>query len=204
MLPKRRTTSPTFNPAVSAGPPGFIVAMIEPSGCFMPSASAISGVTCWTMRPSQLGRTQPYFSIRPITNCALLAGIAKPRPAEPVVGETSAVSIPITSPFMLNSGPPEFPWFIAASVWMKSSYGVSMMLRLSALTMPELTDIPRPSGLPMATTGSPIWSLSLSPQCATGSGWPTSTFKRATSPTRVALRTLPELLDPSEKFTMIS
>ena len=31
--------------------------------------------------------------------------------------------MPITSPFMLNSGPPELPRLIAASVWMKSSYG---------------------------------------------------------------------------------
>ena len=41
-------------------------------------------------------------------------GIAKPKPAPgPLL---TNVLIPITSPFELMSGPPEFPGFIAASV----------------------------------------------------------------------------------------
>lgn len=32
-----------------------------------------------------------------------------------------AVLIPMTSPLMLSSGPPEFPKLMAASVWMKFS-----------------------------------------------------------------------------------
>ena len=48
-------------------------------------------------------------------------GTAKPMPIEPPVGEMIAVLMPTTSPSMLNSGPPELPRLIAASVWMKSS-----------------------------------------------------------------------------------
>ena len=48
---------------------------------------------------------------------AALAGIAKPIPIEPDwPGAIIAVLIPITSPFKLNKGPPEFPWLIDASV----------------------------------------------------------------------------------------
>ena len=42
-------------------------------------------------------------------------------PIEPPDGEMIAVLMPMTSPSMLNSGPPELPRLIAASVWMKSS-----------------------------------------------------------------------------------
>ncbi len=45
-------------------------------------------------------------------------GVAKPRPIEPPVGDRMAVLMPITSPFMSNSGPPELPLLMAASVWM--------------------------------------------------------------------------------------
>ena len=113
--------------------------------------------------------TLPYFISRPATKIASLAGMANPKPTEPVVGETMAVSTPMTSPLRLNNGPPELPWLIAASVWMKSSNGVSIRLRFNALTIPELTESPMPSGLPMAKTVSPTWILSLSAQCITGS-----------------------------------
>ena len=50
---------------------------------------------------------------------AKLIGIAKPKPAPgPLL---TKVFIPITSPFELISGPPEFPGFIAASVCIRSS-----------------------------------------------------------------------------------
>ena len=42
-------------------------------------------------------------------------------PIEPPVGEMMAVFTPMTSPSMLNSGPPELPRLMAASVWRKSS-----------------------------------------------------------------------------------
>ena len=42
-------------------------------------------------------------------------------PIDPPLGDRIAVFTPITWPSMLNSGPPELPRLIAASVWMKSS-----------------------------------------------------------------------------------
>ena len=42
-------------------------------------------------------------------------------PIEPPDGEMIAVLMPTTWPNMLNSGPPELPRLMAASVWMKSS-----------------------------------------------------------------------------------
>ena len=39
-------------------------------------------------------------------------------PTEPPEGERIAVFTPITSPAMLNSGPPELPLLMEASVWM--------------------------------------------------------------------------------------
>ena len=46
-------------------------------------------------------------------------GTEKPMPMEPPDGERIAVLMPMTSPSMLNSGPPELPLLMAASVWMK-------------------------------------------------------------------------------------
>jgi len=39
-------------------------------------------------------------------------------PIEPPVGEMMAVLMPTTLPSMSNSGPPELPRLMAASVWM--------------------------------------------------------------------------------------
>ena len=48
----------------------------------------------------------------------VLAGVANPMPIEPPDGDRMAVLMPITSPAMSNSGPPELPLLIDASVWM--------------------------------------------------------------------------------------
>ena len=48
----------------------------------------------------------------------MLIGMAKPMPW-PL--RMMAVLMPMTSPRMLNSGPPLLPGLIEASVWMKSS-----------------------------------------------------------------------------------
>ena len=82
-------------------------------------------------------------------------GMAKPMPTEPPEGDRIAVFIPITLPSWVNSGPPELPWLIGASIWMNWSYGPSPMSRLTAETMPAVTVPPRPNGLPIATTHSP-------------------------------------------------
>ena len=47
---------------------------------------------------------------------ARFAGIEKPMPTLPPVGEKIAVFIPKTSPSKLKSGPPELPLFMDASV----------------------------------------------------------------------------------------
>ena len=83
---------------------------------------------------------------------------------------------------MLNSGPPELPRLIAASVWMKSSYGPWRISRPRAETMPAVTVPPRPNGLPIATTQSPTRAVSESPNCTAGSGLSDLTCNRATSP----------------------
>ena len=79
----------------------------------------MSSVTCWMRTPSQPRRVSP--------NCAELVddrhapnstGTAKPMPIEPPDGEMIAVFMPMTSPLRLNSGPPELPRLMAASVWM--------------------------------------------------------------------------------------
>ena len=63
-----------------------------------------------------------------------------------------------------------------------------MMLRLSALTIPEVTDMPTPSGLPIAKARSPTRNWSLSANSSTGSGFSVSTFSSARS-TRLATPT---------------
>ena len=71
----------------------------------------------------------------------------------------TAVFMPITSPAELDSGPPEFPGLMAASVWMRCSrrsFSASIV-RSMADTMPRVTVGPpgRARALPMATTSSP-------------------------------------------------
>ncbi|MNF08939.1 hypothetical protein D3C80_2094840 [compost metagenome] len=71
--------------------------------------------------PSQPRRVSPKSLSCRTTLAASSVGTEKPMPIEPPVGEMIAVLMPITSPFMLNSGPPELPRLMAASVWMKLS-----------------------------------------------------------------------------------
>ena len=99
-----------------------------------------------------------------------LTGIAKPSPLALSDNDFPAVLMPMTSEFMLISGPPELPWLIAASVCTPSiTVSVSEPSpdsgtgRCSALMMPWVTVLRRPSGAPAAITSSPTCSLSESP-----------------------------------------
>ncbi len=74
--------------------------------------------TFWMRTPSQPRRVSPNLSNCSITGPAVPAGVAKPMPTEPPEGERMAVLMPMTSPSRLNSGPPELPLLMAASVWM--------------------------------------------------------------------------------------
>ena len=98
--------------------------------------------------------------------------------------------MPITSPFRLNSGPPELPGLIATSVWMKGtkfSWGSDRPL---ALTMPAVTEFSKPKGEPMASTQSPTRSLPGSPRLTLGrplaSILSSATSERGSAPIRRA------------------
>ncbi len=80
--------------------------------------------------------------------------------------------MPISSPLLLVSGPPEFPGLIGASVWIASRTALLSWTfvspvrtgRCMALTIPDVTVPLRPSGLPTATTSSPTASASELPK----------------------------------------
>ena len=93
----------------------------------------------------------------------------------------NAVPIATTSPAALNTGPPELPRLSAASIWMNELDWLSGVLRSSALTMPAVTVLASPNGLPIRNTGSPGRNLSLSPNVTAGSGRSASTFSKAIS-----------------------
>ncbi len=121
---------------------------------------AISEVISAAETPRYACCTLPASSSCATTLSTVLDGTAKPMPTFP--SPEPPVSIceltPITAPRELRSGPPLFPWLIAASVWITWSieypFG-ACTLRCSALTIPEVTVRSRPNGLPIATTGSP-------------------------------------------------
>ncbi|OGT96272.1 MAG: hypothetical protein A3I79_00700 [Gemmatimonadetes bacterium RIFCSPLOWO2_02_FULL_71_11] len=91
------------------------------------------------------------------------------------VGEAIALLIPMTSPLRFTSGPPELPGLIAASVWMKSWIAYRAFSSTSpssrrplALMMPAVTVKVKPSGLPTASTQSPIRTWSELPKTIVG------------------------------------
>ena len=92
-----------------------------------------------------------------MTFLAMLDGMAKPMPMLPPEGDTICELMPISSPRVLMRAPPELPWLMGASVWMKSSKLPSPepVARPLALTMPMVTVWPTPSGLPKARATSP-------------------------------------------------
>ena len=71
--------------------------------------------------PSQPRLTTPFSRRSMSTSSACAEGIAKPMPTLPPEGEKIAVLMPMTSPAALNTGPPELPLLMAASICRKSS-----------------------------------------------------------------------------------
>ena len=138
------------------------LATSAPLGLSNFSTSAISFVTTWILTPSQPLFVSPNSISWLITFFALFEGIAKPIPIEPDWPKI-AVLIPITSPSISKSGPPEFPTLIEASVWIKSSYLDNPISLFLAEIIPDVTVPPKPNGLPIAITQSPILALSESP-----------------------------------------
>ena len=68
--------------------------------------------------PSQPRRTSWNSRSCAMIGSTVSEGVAKPMPMEPPEGDRMAVLMPITSPFMSKSGPPELPLLMEASVWM--------------------------------------------------------------------------------------
>ena len=112
-----------------------------------------------------------------------------------------AVEMPITSPAMLNSGPPELPGLMAASVWMKSSKGPAPISRPRAEMMPEVTLPPRPKGLPAASTQEPTRARVEEPQGTLASWRPASIRSRARSVSSSVPTTRAGCSDPSCRET---
>ena len=118
-LPSNLTiTSPTSRPAGLAGPLSSMPAMSAPRAVprFEALGSRIVHVLDAHAEPAAAGLAELAKLVD--DRHAVEAGTAKPMPTEPPVGERMAVLMPITSPFMLNSGPPELPLLMEASVWM--------------------------------------------------------------------------------------
>ena len=93
------------------------------------------------------------------------------KPIEPL--RAAIVLTPTTCPPMSTSGPPEFPGFTAASVWMKSNPGAAAWRGAPfRLTMPSDTVCSSPKGWPSASTSSPTASRSESPSGSTGKASP--------------------------------
>ena len=109
---------------------------------------------------------RPSLMSRPATNFAVLMAIAK---QSPCAGRIIAVLTPMTSPRESTSGPPEFPGFSAASVWMTLSIRRPERARSDrprALTTPAVTLAWKPYGLPTAIAIWPTRSACESPSCA--------------------------------------
>ena len=97
--------------------------------------------------------------------------------------EYLALVMPMTSPYILKSAPPELPELMAQSVCMRFMVvpEESVTGRSSALIAPAVREnVSSPSGLPMATTLSPTFSVSESPS-TTGVRSVASIFRTAMS-----------------------
>ena len=98
--------------------------------------------------------TVPFFIRSFAMATASLTGMAKPRPSTPEE-LYFAVTMPMTCPEVLYTGPPELPALTAASIWnMLMPLSVPsevVMVRSSALIMPlVMVNSSSPSGLPTA------------------------------------------------------
>ena len=97
--------------------------------------------------------------------------------------EYLALVTPMTSPYILNSAPPELPELMAQSVCIRSMVmpPERVISRSMALMAPEVREkVSSPRGLPMATTLSPTFMASESPS-TTGVRFSASIFSTAMS-----------------------
>ena len=141
----------------------------------------------------------------------MLDGIAKPMPTLPAwppelaLGDSICELTPITWPSALNSGPPELPGLIAASVWITSSIEKPLgeaISRWSALTTPTVSVRSRPNGLPIAYAGSPTSTL-LESASASGLRLLAETFRSARSVEASSPTSLASSASPSPILALI-
>ena len=137
-------------------------------------------------------------------------GMAKPSPTLPPPTEAMAVLIPMTAPVASTSAPPELPGLIGASVCTALMTALvslpspaSRTGRSSALTIPLVTVPARPSGEPMATTGSPTTTEREVPrEAVTRPGFSTLRTAMSLAGSRPTIRAAEPL--PSENTARIS
>jgi len=104
---------------------------------------------------------RPFLMMPSRMRRAVFDGMAKLIPCHPPVRLKIAELMPMISPRTFSSGPPELPWFTAASCWMCSMALSLDICRPFALTMPRVTLSSRPYGLPTAKTCCPTRSTSI-------------------------------------------
>ncbi len=151
-----------------------------PLSPLIPNDSASAGVRGWMPTPSHPRRMVPVLASSRSISRTVLMGIANPIPWPPLI---IAVLIPTTSPWVLSSGPPEFPGLMDASVWIRSPVGSApgRSTRPVALITPRVTVLSSPKGFPTAIAHSPTLIFVESPSTATGSLRDGLILRRATS-----------------------
>ncbi len=194
-------------PAASAGLPGSTFTTRAPS--------RVPSVTDRACTPSEACTAVPVLISCSATVRAVSTGMANPSPIDPPVvplppSEAMAVLMPTTAPVPSTSAPPELPGLIGASVWIALITALvslpspdSRTGRSRALTMPLVTVPARPSGEPMATTGSPTTTEpSVASDAATSPGFSTLMTAMSLAGSRPTMRASEPL--PSENTARIS
>src|SRR5262249_47637680 len=136
--PRLTTIVAPRSPIASAGEPlATVLTMkpVDPGGRFR--RSACSSVSTWPSRPAQNDRfcSRSCFAVLMVTT--------NPSPSLPPLLEMLWLTMPTTSPFMANIGPPELPVLMVAVVWKNSASGMVLYTVLGfhrALIRPALSE----------------------------------------------------------------
>src|SRR5437773_5342788 len=141
--------SPPRTPAFQAGEPLAAVFTRYPPPPGTLKISASSPVSIVPSRPPQTD----FLSIS--SSLAVLIVTTNPSPSLPPDLEMMWLTMPTTSPAMVNMGPPELPVLIVAFVWKNSASGMARCTVLGghlALIHPTLSEYESPYGAPTTTT----------------------------------------------------
>ena len=110
----------------------------------MPKEAASGADKSCSVTPSRACSTLPWRTIWSLTCSATSMGMAKARPWKPPLRDQICALTPTTRPWASNSGPPELPGLMAASVWMKGTRPSPGSERPLALTMPWVAVCSKP------------------------------------------------------------